>query len=275
MSATMPGMAESLDASTPAEPVVLVARDGAIGRLTLNRPAARNAITTELGVALERGLRDLAADERIAVIVIRGAGGHLSVGGDFHELERLRASVDPSPREALAALFVAFRRACDAIAELPVPVVVAVEGYAMAGGFELIQAADIAIAAEDATLADNHSNFGQVPGGGGSQRLARLVGRPRALGLILTGDRLSGAQAAEWGLVYRAVPAADLDDALAALLDQLAGKDRTAIARSKALVRGGLDGSLAAGLDRELDVVLEHLDGDSAGAGIDRFKARS
>ncbi|WP_320671893.1 enoyl-CoA hydratase/isomerase family protein [Patulibacter defluvii] len=256
-------------------PVVLAARDGAIGRITLNRPAARNAITTELAVALEADLRSLAADDEVAVIVIRGAGGQLSVGGDFHELERLRTSVDPPPAEAMAGLFRAFRGACDAIAELPIPVVVAVEGYAMAGGFELIQAADVAIARDDAVLADNHANFGQVPGGGGSQRLARLVGRPRALGLLLTGDRLSGAQAAAWGLVYRAVPADDFEDALAALLDQLAGKDRTAAARTKALVRGGLDGPLAAGLDRELEVVLEHLGSAAAAAGIDRFATRS
>ncbi|MGE4428013.1 MAG: enoyl-CoA hydratase/isomerase family protein [Solirubrobacteraceae bacterium] len=266
--------ADSVPAN-PAEPVVLVERDGPVGRVTLNRPAARNAITTELGIALEAALRDLGGDEAIAVIVIRGAGGDLSVGGDFHELERLRESVDPPAREALKGLFVAFRRACDLIAQLPVPVVVAVEGYAMAGGFELIQAADIAIAREDAKLADNHSNFGQVPGGGSSQRLARIVGRPRGLGLILTGDRLSGAQAAAWGLVYRAVPGDAFEASLQALLEQLAGKDRAAIARTKALVRGGLDGTQADGLDRELEVVLEHLEGDSAGAGIDSFKARA
>ncbi|MCK9249518.1 MAG: enoyl-CoA hydratase/isomerase family protein [Solirubrobacteraceae bacterium] len=260
--------------ATPAEPVVLAERDGRIGRITLNRPAARNAITTEVGVELERALRDLGGDESIAVIVIRGADGCFSVGGDFHHLEALRTSVDPPAREALRGLFVAFRRACDVIAELPVPVVAAVEGYAMAGGFELTQSVDIAIVRDDAKLADNHSNFGQVPGGGSSQRFARLVGRPRALGHILTGDRLSGRQAEEWGLVYRAVPAAEFDDAVEALLQQLAGKDRAAIARTKALVRGGLDGTLAEGLDRELETVLDHLGGDGAAAGIGAFKAR-
>lgn len=259
----------------PTEPVVLVERDGRIGRIALNRPKARNAITTELGAALEAALRDLGADPAVSVIVIRGTGGHLSVGGDFHELERLRSSVDPPATEALRGLFVAFRGACDAIAELPVPVVVAAEGYAMAGGFELIQSADVVLAREDAVLADNHSNFAQVPGGGGSQRLARLVGRPRALGLILTGDRLTGTRAAEWGLVYRAVPADAFEDELAALVDGLAGKDRHAARRTKGLVRGGLDGTLAEGLDLELEVVLEHLGDESSGDGIDAFKARS
>lgn len=265
--------AESTAPSNEATPpVVLAERDGAIGRITLNRPEARNAITTEVGQELERALRELGGDETIAVIVIRGADGCFSVGGDFHHLEALRTADDA--REALRGLFVAFRRACDLIAELPVPVVAAVEGYAMAGGFELIQSSDIAIVREDAKLADNHSNFGQVPGGGSSQRLARLVGRPRALGHILTGDRLSGKQAAEWGLVYRAVPAEEFDAAVEALLEQLAGKDRAAIARTKGLVRGGLDGTLADGLDRELETVLDHLSGEEAAAGIGRFTNR-
>jgi len=266
-------MPDAASTDTAEPPVVLAERDGAIGRITLNRPKARNAITTEVGVELERALRELGDDASIGVIVIRGAEGTFSVGGDFHHLEALRTS--ESAREALRGLFVAFRRACDLIAELPVPVVAAVEGYAMAGGFELIQASDVTIVREDATLADNHSNFGQVPGGGSSQRFSRLVGRPRALGHILTGDRLSGKQAEEWGLVYRAVPAEEFDDAVEALLQQLAGKDRAAIARTKALVRGGLDGTLAEGLDRELEVVLDHLEGESAAAGIGAFKARS
>lgn len=261
--------AQPTDDVAPPAPV-LTRIDDRVGRITLNRPRARNAITVPLAQDLEAALRDLAP--QVDVIVIRGAGGHFSAGGDFHELQRLRAEgVD-----ALAGLFVAFRRACDLIAALPVPVVAAVEGDAMAGGFELLQASDVALVRDDARLADNHSNFAMVGGGGGSQRLARLVGRPRALGHILTGDRITGREAVDWGLAYRCAPADEFDAAVEALVAQLADKDRVTQARTKALVRGGLDGSLADGLTRELDTVLTHLsdpDGSAAQDGIASFVA--
>jgi enoyl-CoA hydratase/carnithine racemase len=240
-----------------------------IAHIVLNRPEARNAIT----IALAEGLRDAltGAADRADVVVIRGAGGHFCAGGDFHEVSRLR---EQGP-EALRPLFETFVGACELIAELPVPVVAAVEGYAMAGGFELIQSVDIALVRDDAVLADNHANFGMIPGGGGSQRLPRIVGVPRALGHILTGDRLTGAQAAEWGIAYRAVPAGSFDAELDSLVANLAGKDRAAMARIKALVRGGVRGSLADGLAAELDSTLAHLAGDRAGAGIRRFTGRT
>ncbi len=239
-----------------------------IARITLNRPQARNAIT----IALAEGLRDAlaAAGDTADVIVIRGAGGHFCAGGDFHEVSRLR---DEGP-EALRPLFETFIGACELIAELPVPVVAAVEGYAMAGGFELIQSVDIAIVRDDAVLADNHANFGMIPGGGGSQRLPRIVGAPRALGHILTGDRLTGKQAADWGIAYRSVPAQSFETELDALVANLAGKDRDASARIKALVRGGLRGSLADGLAAETASTLAHLAGERAGAGIGRFTSK-
>lgn len=251
--------------TTKDEPVVVARLDGAIGRIVLNRPDAMNAITVELGRRLEDALRELAAVA--TVVVIRGAGGNFSVGGDFHELERLRAD----GAGALKPLFENFGRACSAIAELPVPVLTVVEGYAMAGGFELMQASDIALVRADAKLADNHANFGQVPGGGGSQRLARLVGRQRALGHILSGERLSGAQAAEWGLAYRSFAPEEFEDGVAAFTERIAGKDRLALGKIKKLVHEGLRGSLAEGLALELRTVVDHLAGESAGAGIAAF----
>jgi enoyl-CoA hydratase/carnithine racemase len=253
------------------EPVVLRWEDvgeAQVAHLVLNRPQARNAIT----IALAEGLRDglAAAADKADVIVIRGAGGNFSAGGDFHEVSRLRAE---GP-EALRPLFETFIGACELIAELPVPVVSAVEGYAMAGGFELIQSVDVAIVREDAILADNHANFGMIPGGGGSQRLPRILGVPRAMGHILLGDRLSGAEAAEWGLVYRAVPEADFERAVTEVVGNLAGKDAGALTRIKQLVRGGLRGSLTDGLAAELETTLAHLGGEQAGAGIGRFTGR-
>lgn len=246
------------------EPPVLTRVEGNVVHVTLNRPHARNAITLDLAAALRNALSDAAvyAD----VIVIRGAGGHFCAGGDFHEVARLRE------QGALRPLFETFIEACELIADLPIPVVAAVEGVAMAGGFELIQSVDVAIVRDDAVLADNHANFGMIPGGGGSQRLPRIVGTQRALGHLLTGDRISGSEAAAWGLVYRSVPPVAFEQSLAALVANLAGKDRAALGRIKHLVRAGLRGSLRDGLAMETTSTLEHLAGDQAGAGIARFR---
>jgi enoyl-CoA hydratase/carnithine racemase len=250
--------------------VVIARADGPVGRVTLNRPEARNAISVLLGQRLEAALRELASLPQVTVIVIRGAGGNFCAGGDFREMERLRAQ-GPA---ALRPLFENFGRACAAIAELPVPVVAAVEGYAMAGGFELMQASDIALVRDDAILADNHANFAQLPGGGGSQRLPRLAGRQRALGHILSGERLSGAEAAQWGLAYRSFPAAEFDRGVDEFAARIAAKDRTALATIKRLVYDGLRMPLADGLAMERAAVVEHVCGAEAGAGIAAFTQR-
>lgn len=248
--------------------LVLTEIDDRIATVTLNRPAAMNAITIDLARELEAALHAAANDAD--VILIRGAGPNFSVGGDFDALQALRAQ-GPA---ALAELFAAFGRACALVGELPVPVVAVVRGYAMAGGFELMHACDLTLVATNAKLADNHSNFGQVPGGGGSQRLARLVGRQRAEAHILTGDRLSGTEAAAWGLAYRAVPDDELDAAADALARQLAGKSRDAQTKTKRLIRDGLTLPLEEGLALERAVVVDHLTGEAAAAGIASFTNR-
>jgi enoyl-CoA hydratase/carnithine racemase len=246
-------------------PEVVAERDGAIGRITLARPDAMNAITIALADGLAAAVTELGDD--CGVLVIRGAGGNFCAGGDFHELEGLRAE-GPA---AMATLFEAFGRACDAVADVPVPVVAAVQGNAMAGGFELLQACDLAVVQSDAVLADNHARFGMVPGGGGSQRLPRLVGRHRASALVLAGDRLSGTDALAWGLAYRAPEPEDFDAVLEELLATLASRDRAAQARTKRLIRDGLDLPLADGLALEREVVVEHLSGETAGESIATF----
>jgi enoyl-CoA hydratase len=144
------------------------------------------------------------------------------------------------------------------VQELPVPVIAAVQGYAVAGGFELMQVCDVAVVSSDASIADIHSNFGQISAGGGSQRLPRLVGHHRALGLMLTGDRLTGEDAVAWGLAYQCAPAEEFDAAVEALAERIAAKPREVLRRTKQLVHQGLALPLERGLDLEQKVVLEH-----------------
>jgi len=252
-----------------AGPPVLARVEDGVGHITLNRPHARNAITVELARMLHDRLVELAGE--VAVIVVRGAGGHFCAGGDFHEVGRLRAE---GP-EALRPLFEQFGRACSVVAELPVPVVAAVEGSAMAGGFEFMQASDVVVVRDDAVIADNHSNVGQVPGGGGSQRLPRLLGPQRALTHMLLGERLTGREAVAQGLAYRSAPAEGFDALVAEVVGRLARNDRDATARTKRLVYRGLQGPLADGLALETDSVIEHLGGAAAGERVAEFRAGS
>jgi enoyl-CoA hydratase/carnithine racemase len=245
------------------EPVLRVSADG-VGHITLNRPDRMNAVTTELAGLLEDALSALSADPTANVIVIRGAGKNFCAGGDVAEVERLR-SAGP---DALRALFDAFRRACDVIAAVDVPVVAAVEGVAMAGGFELMQAADIVIVSDDAKIADSHINFAMIPGGGSTQRLPRLVGRQTALGLLLSGDCLSGLDAVRLGLAYRSIAPRDFDAGVHEFATKLAGRDRTAVTTIKKLVGGTHRQSLAQGLEDEIAAVVEHI----TDHGVDEFR---
>jgi enoyl-CoA hydratase/carnithine racemase len=226
-----------------------------VGYITLNRPDRMNAVTTELARQLEKALRELSADPAVNVIVIRGAGENFCAGGDVAEVERLRSAGG----QPLRTLFDAFRGACDAVSAVDIPVIVAVEGVAMAGGFELMQAADIVIVSDDAKIADSHINFGMIPGGGSTQRLPRLVGRQTALGLLLSGDCLSGLDAVRIGLAYRSFPPQDFDAGVHDFVTKLAGRDRAAMATIKKLVGAGQERPLAPGLDDEITAVVEHI----------------
>ena len=250
--------------------VILTSVAEGIGRITLNRPEALNAITVELGAQLEAALRDLGSRADVHVILVRGAGGNFSAGGDFEEVQRLRAG----GAEALRPLFVNFGAACRAIGEIAPPVVVAVEGFAMAGGFELIQAADVALVRSDARLCDNHVNFGQIPGGGGSQRLAPIVGRQRALGHLLSGDRITGEQAVAWGLAYATYQPEEFDAEVEVFVATMVARRPEALATIKRLVRYGETRGVAAGLDAELDAVLDHIGGRAGADGVAAFQSK-
>jgi len=262
------GSTEGDDQSWTA-PVRIGITDG-VATLTLDRPDAMNAVTTALAVALEQALRSVGAEDDVRVVVIRGAGGNFCAGGDFDEVQRLRAQ---GP-DALRGLFAAFRAACAAVGQIPQPVVAAVDGVAMAGGFELMQASDIVLVRDDARISDNHVNFGMVPGGGGSQRLPRLVGRQRAMGMLLSGDRLSGVDAVAWGLAYRSYPAELFDDAVASFATKLAGRHPSSVRTIKRLVRDGLSTDLEDGLDLEVDAVVAHIAGDAGRTSVSAFADR-
>ncbi|MHA7664813.1 enoyl-CoA hydratase/isomerase family protein [Mycolicibacterium sp. HS_4_1] len=249
---------------------VLSSIDGTVGYVTLNRPDCMNAINVDLATALEAAIELLGDRQDVNVIVIRGAERNFCAGGDFDEVQRLRAE---GPDE-LRTLFTAFKAACAAIGRAEVPVVAAVEGVAMAGGFELMQAADIVLVADEARISDNHVNFGMIPGGGSTARLPRIVGRQQALGLLLSGDRLSGLDAAAIGLAYRSFPAQTFDESVETFVRRLAGRDRSALASIKTLVGDGLNKDFDRANSDETDAVVQRISGQAGQAGVSAFKNR-
>ncbi|KDE98289.1 enoyl-CoA hydratase [Mycolicibacterium aromaticivorans JS19b1 = JCM 16368] len=249
---------------------VTTSLDGHVGWITLDRPDRMNAITVGLARALRAAIESVGADAAVNVIVIRGSGGNFCAGGDFDEVQRLRAQ-GPA---ALTELFAAFRDACDAIAGVETPVIAAVEGSAAAGGFELMQAADIVLVSETAKITDNHVNYGMVPGGGGTARLPHLIGRQQALGVLLSGDRLSGLDAVRLGLAYRAFPHDQFDDGIARFATRLGERRRDAVTTIKRLVAVGVDDGLRAGLDAEMAAVVRHIAGGAGSDSVTAFQSR-
>jgi enoyl-CoA hydratase len=162
-------------------------------------------------------------------------------------------------------------RVYEAVADCPVPVVARVNGHALGGGCELAQACDVRYAREDAKLGQPEVGLGIMPGGGGTQRLPRLVGLGRAMELVLTGELLDGTEAAEVGLVDEALPAADLDDAVYDLATSVAAQPPVAVRHATEALRASQRLDLDAGLDHERELFVELFATRDKDEGIDAF----
>jgi len=213
--------------------ILLDEQDG-VTTITLNRPDVLNAQNNPMRLELVDAFSRLRGDGATRVIVVTGAGERaFSAGADIREF--LEPPVPTRFREERKRLD--YRGEMD---RCPQPIIAAIRGYALGGGLELALACDIRIAAEDAQLGLTEINLGIIPGGGGTQRLPRLVGRGKALEMILTGARIPAAEALRIGLVERVVPAAGLMKATQELARSIADKAPIALRYAKEAVVGGL-----------------------------------
>jgi len=181
--------------------VLIVEKSDAIATITLNRPEAMNALSTELRNAITRAFREAEADEAIRVAILTGAGRAFCAGFDLKEL----GSGDPDKTADEAESDIV-----EAMAAFRGPIIGAVNGHAITGGFELALACDLIIASTEAKFADTHARVGILPGWGLSQKLPRLIGIARAKEISLTGNTITATRAYEWGLVNRVVEPEDL-----------------------------------------------------------------
>ena len=219
-----------------------------IATITLNRPNVHNAMNEKMREELTGCFTDLAQSAEARAIVVIGAGERaFSAGADIREF--VKPLVPTEFREERRR--VDFRQAMD---RCPQPIVAAIRGHCFGGGLELALACDIRIAADDARLGLTEIDLAIIPGGGGTQRLPRLLGRGKALEMILTGARIPAAEALAVGLVERVVPAADLGAEAGKLVRTMADKAPVALRYAKEAVVKGLELPLADGIRLEGDL---------------------
>ncbi len=186
----------------PAYQTILVERRGAVGLVTLNRPQALNALNAALIAELAAALDELEADPAVGAIVLTGNERAFAAGADVKEM------AEKTYPEIYLEDFIT--RGWERVGQCRKPVVAAVAGFALGGGCEIAMMCDVVIAADTARFGQPEITLGTIPGAGGTQRLARFVGKAKAMDLCLTGRMMDAAEAERAGLVSRVVPAADL-----------------------------------------------------------------
>ncbi|MGC8916657.1 MAG: enoyl-CoA hydratase/isomerase family protein [Thermoanaerobaculum sp.] len=225
--------------------VLLVEDRGRVRWLTINRPEKLNALNRDVLQALEEAFAEACAASHVGAVVITGGGEKAFVAGaDIAEFQ----GMTPAEGQALA---VRGQKLFSAMESAPKPVIAAVNGFALGGGMELAMACHLRVASEGAKFGQPEVKLGLIPGYGGTQRLPRLVGRGRALELLLTGKMIDATTALAWGLVNRVVPAGELREAAQSLAEEILAVAPTAVRWCLEAVRRGLDAPLSVGLAGE------------------------
>lgn len=235
---------------------------------TLDRPETLNAIDHAVLDGLELMVARARAD-RVKVVVLAGAGRSFCAGADLRELSRLLDRPDD-----LRTFMARLGSVLEALETGPWVTVAAVHGYAVAGGCELLLAADIVVVTDDASIGDRHVEYGLVPAAGGSVRLARRLPAVTARYLLLTGELLSGTEAVRVGLATVAVTPDRLEPEVRRIVERLRSRGRSSLQTIKAMLAQAQDAPQAVALERERELFVAHATsaGDAA-VGLDAFHA--
>lgn len=236
-----------------------------VATVTIDRPARRNALNSEIRAGLKALFPALEADDAVRVVVLTGSEETSSfvAGADVTEL---RERDSRAQREAGRR-----PRIYETVADHPKPVIARINGHALGGGCELIQACDIRIAREGSRLGQPEIALGIMPGGGATQRLPRLVGKGHAMRLILTGEVIDTEEAADIGLVEAVRNEATFDEHVYDLAASIATKSPLAVRRAKRAVAASDEMSLSAGIEYEFESFVQLFDSRDKNEGIDAF----
>jgi len=241
-------------------------RDGGVAVVTIEHPPV-NALSAPLLEELEAEIERLDADGNVRAVVLRGAGEKAFVAGaDISEFPSLREAASGEGGSARGIQKLGARMDAARL-----PFVAAIHGFCLGGGLELAMCCDIRVASDDARLGQPEIKLGLIPGGGGTQRLPRLVGIGRALLLNLTGEFVDAATAYEWGLVEKVVPRAELEESALEIARTIAARSPHSVAVLRELARTTRDLPLEEGLRREADAFRRCLTSEDGAEGVAAF----
>ncbi|HWS56187.1 MAG TPA: enoyl-CoA hydratase-related protein [Pyrinomonadaceae bacterium] len=243
---------------------LLLERRGRVAVVTINRPDKMNALNIQTRAEGAAALDELREDAEARVVVITGAGPKSFVAGA--DISEFAGRTAVSQREVMLG-----RSLFTAVDSFPKPIIAMVNGYCFGGGCELAMACDLRVASETAVFGQPEINLGIIPGGGGTQRLTRLVGETKAMELILTGDRIDAQTAFQLGLVNMVVPAADLEAKTMELANRIAEKSPVALRMAKESVKTAARANLDEGLRREIDLFAICFSSEDKDEGVRAF----
>ena len=249
---------------------LLIERRGPVLWLTMNRPGAMNALSPAMISALDGAIGRAASDEQVHCVVIAGTGRAFCAGADLKAVRRETGGDEGALRRFLELAAGTMNR----IERLPKPVIAAVNGFALAGGLEIVLACDLVIAAQSARFGDAHINFGLLPGGGSSVRLPRKLGPNRAKYLLFSGDTVPASEFVACGFVHQVVADGDLAAAVDGLATGIAAKSSLVLRRLKQLVDAGLEQSRETALQLELVASEAHAFSHDLKEGLAAFEER-
>lgn len=253
------------ESESPNSPVNFeITRDGSIAILTFVREERLNALDHRTMEELIEAFDAFGRDDEISVVIMTGRGKAFVAGADINGYLDI-VLLDYVNFQRLG------RRMYEAVERNPKPVIAAVNGWALGGGFELVLVADIVIASERAKMGLPESKLGLLPGGGGTQRLPRLVGRNKAKELLMTGDPIAAAEAERLGIVNKVVPPEELMEAALAMARTISERAPQAVRMAKQLVNDGIEATLDTSISMETGMTATLFDTNDGREGIAAF----
>jgi len=243
---------------------VLIEKRGRVAIVTINRPDKLNALNIATRSDILAAFDQLEKDDEVRVVVVTGAGEKAFIAGaDINEFAGMTAVKQRAVMKG--------RRAFDAVEDFPKPVIAMINGFALGGGCELALACDIRIASTKAKLGQPEIKLGIIPGGGGTQRLTRLIGEGKAMELTLTGDMISAEEAERLGLVNHVFAPEELEVKTMELANRIAELSPIALAMAKASVKNAARLNLREGLDSEVDLFALCFSSEDKEEGVRAF----
>ena len=225
---------------------IATSKEGALGVITLNRPEALNALNTKMVTELIEALTEFEKDDGVRCVVIAGSERAFSAGADIKEMAAMTA--------VQMAMTGHFFPLWDKVGKFPKPIVGALSGFVLGGGLELAMSCDILVASETTQMGQPEIDIGVMPGGGGTQRLTRAVGKYKAMEMILTGKRIGAEEARAAGLVSRVVPKEAYLTEAKKVANEVAAKSPVAVRMAKMAVNKAFEMGLSDGMDFEREL---------------------